>query len=301
MHFFKNFNYFLLFAGQTESTGLSNDRYKFIQGRDGAPGRDGRDGIVGPQGPPGFPGFPGHKGEYGEQGKPGPQGERGEIGPQGVPGPVGIQGPKGSTGSQGSTGTNGQKGSAGEKGERGISSTASRSVVYTRWGKRSCRSGATLVYTGKVGTSYSGHVGGGSNYLCMPNEPQYILSYIPGTQGKSYMYGAEYEDTVTPGRHNHNAQCAVCLVSDKEVSLMIPARGSCPSGWTREYYGYLMSEHIQQKRTEYVCVDSAMDAVPGSQNHISAGHLYHVEGHCDGVSCPSYNNYKELNCVVCTK
>ena len=293
-----------LLVGQTEPTRVSNDRYKFVQGRDGAPGRDGRDGIVGPQGPHGFPGFPGHKGEHGEQGKLGPQGERGETGPQGVPG---LVGPKGSVGSIGLPGTpgikgqNGNTGSKGVKGARGNSSALSSGVVYTRWGKTSCRSGANLVYRGTIGTTYAGHGGGGSNYLCMPDEPQYELSYKPGVQGYSPMHGVEYEETVTSHRANHNAQCATCLVSNKEVSLMIPARARCPSEWTREYYGYLMAEHIQNDRTEFICVDSAMNTVPGSQNHISAGHLYHVEGHCDGVPCPPYNNYKELNCVVCTK
>ena len=62
-----------------------------------------------------------------------------------------------------------------------------------------------------------------------------------------------------------------------------------------------MTEHITYRRAEFVCVDSAMDAVPGSQNDAANGHFWHVEGHCDGVPCPPYNNYKELNCVVCTK
>ena len=127
-----------------------------------------------------------------------------------------------------------------------------------------------------------------------------MLHLARGVVYTSYIYGIEYELSPIPNRNNDNALCAVCLVTDKEVSLMIPARGSCPSGWTREYYGYLMSEHIHHKRTEYVCVDSAMEPAPGSQNHLNSGHLYHVEGHCDGVPCPPYNNYKELSYVVCT-
>ena len=39
---------------------------------------------------------------------------------------------------------------------------------------------------------------------------------------------------------------------------MIPAKMSCPSGWTREYY--LMSEYIGHRRTEYICVDSNMES-----------------------------------------
>ena len=82
----------------------------------------------------------------------------------------------------------------------------------------------------------------------MPTDPEYRLSYCPGVQGYSYLYGVEYEGSTVPNHANHNAQCAVCLLSDKEVLLMIPAKISCPSGWTREYYGYLMTEHINGKR-----------------------------------------------------
>ena len=282
-----------------------NSKYRFIQGRDGASGRDGRDGIIGPQGPPGFPGFPGHKGEQGGQGKSGPRGEKGEtgdtsVGPRfkGLPGPKGSKGSRGLLGSPGIIGPKGSTGSIGLKGDKGSVSPSSSGVIYTRWGKTTCRSGASLVYSGTAAAPHAGH-GGGSNYLCMPPDPEYGLSYSPGVQGNSYLYGVEYEATVVPNRANHNAQCAVCLLSDKEVLLMIPAKTSCPDGWTREYYGYLMTEHI--KRTEYVCVDKDMDPVPGSQHHIGSGHFWHVEGHCDGVPCPPYNNYKELNCVVCTK
>ena len=36
------------------------------------------------------------------------------------------------------------------------------------------------------------HMGGDANYLCMPNDPDY-LTYQPGVQGLSYAYGAEYQ------------------------------------------------------------------------------------------------------------
>ena len=149
--------------------------------------------------------------------------------------------------------------------------------------------------------TYAHHNGGAANHLCMPNDPQYTLSYRNGIQDYSYVYGAEYEATVVSGRSNHNALCAVCYLSTKNTVLMIPAKTSCPSGWTREYYGYLMSEHINNRRTMYVCVDKDMESIPGSEAGINGGHFWHVEAHCNGVSCPPYNNYKELTCVVCSK
>ena len=174
-------------------------------------------------------------------------------------------------------------------------------VIYTRWGKSTCRSGVNRVYAGRTGSNYHAHSGGGANYICMPNDPEYS-SYIHGVKGYSFVYRTEYEGPpLAPGMIQHDAPCAVCDVSDKSRVLMIPAKLTCPSGWTREYYGYLMSEHHNNYRTMYTCVDVIMESVPGSQNHTDGGHFYHVEAHCVGVACPPYNNYKELTCVVCSK
>ena len=177
------------------------------------------------------------------------------------------------------------------------------SLVYTRWGESTCRSGVNRVYAGRTGSSHYTHSGGGANYICMPNDPEYS-SYFPGVQGHSYVYGTEYQFPLTPERNQHNVPCAVCDVPNKSRVLMIPAKLTCPSGWTREYYGYLMSEHLNfSGRTMYTCVDVIIESVPGSQMDTvtAGGHFYHVEAHCNGVACPPYNNYKELTCVVCSK
>ena len=172
-------------------------------------------------------------------------------------------------------------------------------VTYTRWGKSTCRSGATRVYAGRTGSSFHEHQGGAANYICMPNDPQYTLPYQSGVC--EHMQLCVYEEAVVSGRHQHNAPCAVCYLPTMNTVIMIPAKTSCPSGWTREYYGYLMSERITNRRTMYTCVD--MESIPGSQNHIEGGHFYHVEAHCNGLVCSAfaYNNYKELTCVVCSK
>ena len=158
------------------------------------------------------------------------------------------------------------------------------------------------MYAGKTGVTFEDQQGGAANYLCMPNDPQYSLAYQPGVQGYSRVYGTEYEGPpLVSGRVQHNAPCAVCYVSTQHTVIMIPAKTTCPSGWTREYYGYLMSEHRNNYRSMYECIDKVMESIPGSQNHIDGGHFYHVEAHCNGVACPPYDNQKELTCVVCTK
>ena len=250
-------------------------------------------GNIGPVGSKGTQGDTGFKGQKGGTGPMGPPGMKGDFGVKGNNGPVG------SKGTQGDTGLKGQKGGTGAAGSP---AAVVGGVTYHRWGKSTCRSGATLVYGGKTGSSFTDDRGGASNYVCMPNEPQYTLRYLPGVQGYSYVYGTEYE-YAPPGYNvnNHNAPCAVCYVATKLTTIMIPAHTSCPTGWTREYYGYLASERRIYHRTAYVCVDVAMESVPGSFAHIRGGHFHFVEAHCNGVSCLPYSNEKELGCVVCSK
>ncbi len=206
-------------------------------------------------GPIGSPGATGRRGPTGS-GAPGP------MGPTGLPGDTGPQGPPGLPGPSSS----GERGLPGLPGPRGIPGFQNGGVTYTRWGKTSCRSGVSLVYAGRTGVSYATH-GGGGNYLCMPDDPQYLSRYRLGVQGRSYVYGAEYEGPpLASGRSNHNAPCTICHIPDKLSVIMIPAKYTCPSGWTREYYGYLMSESTNNSRSTYECVDISMESIPGSEN-----------------------------------
>lgn len=186
---------------------------------------------------------------------------------------------------------------------------AAGGTVYTRWGKRSCPSGigTLLLYRGRVAGSPYYTLGGGSNYLCMPDYPQYA-GYTSGVQGWSIVGGGELESRDGPLRnvHNYDLYCAVCYVPRRQTSVMIPARYSCPRGWTREYWGYLMSSVSKSgfvdKRTMFECVDSRPDVIPGTGGetpHVSV--FYHTEANCNGLQCPPYNPQKELTCVVCTR
>ena len=223
-----------------------------------------------------------------------------------MPGPTGPQGPPGEKGdTEGLQGPRGLMGPSGEKGPAGPPGPKSGGVTYVRWGKRSCSNvtGTELVYAGRAGGTFYSKSGGGSNYLCMPDTPQYTLSYTPGSQSHSEIYGAEYQSPVA-GTIDHNVPCAVCSASTRVGILMIPARTSCPTGWTREYYGYLMTEGSfwsDHHRTSFECIDKDQDSVPGSQANTNGALFFHVEANCNGLACPPYNNYKELTCVVCTK
>ena len=229
----------------------------------------------------GVPGPPGHPGVNGIPGLPGSRGEKGAMGSEGPTGPVGPPGP------------------------------VSGGVVYTRWGKQTCpdTEGTQLLYAGRAGGSNYHTDGGASNYLCMPDDPEYA-EYTAGVQGWSQVYGVEMEPRNGPLRavHNENAPCAVCYTPHRTTMLMIPAKLSCPSNWIREYQGYLMSATSKcgyaDKRTMFECVDRNPDTVPrngGDNGPSGAAVFYHNEAACSGLSCPPYDPEKELMCVVCTK
>ena len=84
---------------------------------------------------------------------------------------------------------------------------------------------------------------------------------------------------------------------------MIPARLTCPSSWTQEYYGYLMAErsHPSHHRSTFECVDQSPQSVPGSIANTDGILFFHTEVKCNGIPCPPYDTQKEVTCVVCTK
>ena len=135
----------------------------------------------------------------------------------------------------------------------------------------------------------------------MPPNPQY-LKYQPGYQGYARLYGAEYE-TFSPSPLDHsvhrNVPCALCQVYGRSNKIMIPSHYECPSGWTREYYGYLMAGAYNHKAaTQYTCVDESLEQIPGSGGSTDGRLFLTVEAHC-GHYIPCSD--KELTCVVCTK
>ena len=116
-------------------------------------GQDGRDGIPGPPGPAGTPGRDDNNGKNDNKG------DKGEFGPQGPPGP-----------------RNG-------------------GVVFTRWGRTTCpiTHDTEILYKGKAAGSHYDQYGGEANYICLPDEPEF-LSYTPDISNEQfYIYGTEYE------------------------------------------------------------------------------------------------------------
>ena len=230
-------------------------------------GRDGRDGLQGP---------------------PGDKGDKGDTGPVGLTGPVGP------------TGLTGPKGDQGLQGPPGLSAGG---AIYTRWGRTTCPEtpGTELVYEGMAGGSDYNVYGGGANYLCLPNDPDGLKDGLPSQY--SSLYGAEYENPIFDSPlQNRNVPCAVCYTSRRTSKLMIPAKTTCPSSWTQEYIGYLMtSNQSNKKSTVYECVDKDAEAVPGSLASTNGALLYHVVAKCTGILCPPFVATNAITCTVCTK
>ena len=175
-------------------------------------------------------------------------------------------------------------------------------ITYIRWGNSTCPYGADTIYSGVVAGSRYDHIGAAVDPLCLPPNPQYYPSYQAGYQGHGILYGAEYQTSdINPINHAHNRNppCALCQVYGRTNKIMIPSRYECPSGWRREYYGYLMAGHHNHKAgTQYTCVDKSLEQIPGSGVDSSGYLFYTVEAKC-GYFFPCSD--KELSCVVCTK
>ena len=157
-----------------------------------------------------------------------------------------------------------------------------------------------------MGKSHYTHSGSGVNYLCLPLDPEDPDNVQGGQQNGAYVYGVQY-GTGTSVRFfvdvfRHDAPCAVCEAQTRSQILMIPAKRTCPAGWTFEYEGVLASSHYNhQSASDFICVSSDPEATHGSQAGQGGGHLFVAEAACGSLPCPPYENGNELSCVVCTK
>ncbi|KAF6021828.1 hypothetical protein EB796_019869 [Bugula neritina] len=146
-------------------------------------------------------------------------------GKDGLQGPPGVAGPPGPPGPPGAT-----------------NEFTAPGAVYTRWARTSCVKESQLLYSGFVGSASFSTQGGGVNYQCMPTDPEYsnysskfpsiFASYISGAEFHTHNFGI-FSDSV----HNQNVPCARCYTEYRSAVVMIPAKTTCPVGWTKEYQG----------------------------------------------------------------
>ena len=174
-------------------------------------------------------------------------------------------------------------------------------VTYIRWGNSTCPYGADTIYSGVVGGSWYDYTGAAVDPMCLPPDPQY-LNYQSGVQGYAGLHGSEYQlPNGSPLDHSNDRDvtCALCQVYGRTNKIMIPSHYECPSGWRREYYGYLMAgHHLNKAATQYTCVDKSVEQIPRSGTKTKGYLFYTVEAIC-GYHIPC--SEKEVTCVVCTK
>ena len=67
-------------------------------------------------------------------------------------------------------------------------------ATYIRWSRTTCPNvtEAELIYAGRAAGIQFTQKGGTNNYLCLPDEPQY-LEYGAGIQGYSPLHGTKYQ------------------------------------------------------------------------------------------------------------
>ena len=76
----------------------------------------------------------------------------------------------------------------------------------------------------------------------------------------------------------------------------------CPSGWTEEYHGYLMTEYYKNKKpSDFICVDEDTEDVPGGKAKKDGALLNPVEGQIGTLPCNSYAAGRELTPAFCIK
>ena len=181
--------------------------------------------------------------------------------------------------------------------------SANRGVVYTRWGSTECPNTSTLVYSGRAGGAHYSHPGTAADYICLPENPEYYSS-SSSASFVGLVYGSEYEtwDGPLDNLKDQNVPCAVCY-AERNAQIMVPAKITCPSQWTREYNGYLMAAYFGHASAKnFVCLDVNAQPVRGEARSTDGAFFCNTRlGDCLGLDCPPYDTKKELACVVCTR
>jgi len=198
--------------------------------------------------------------------------------------------------------------SSGAKSDADVITTGG--IHYIRWGRNTCPSTAFELYRGYTAGSYYSNNKGGVNTLCLHDDPQWGASGDTSSSA-NYISGAEYYFSSTPfstvnnggnGLHWHDVPCIVCHTPVRSNQIMIPARRSCPAGWTFEYSGYIVSDSTgSYSRSDFICLDEAPEVMIAGSEVKYGLFLSNVRVSCGSLACPKYVSGRPIACVVCTK
>ena len=187
--------------------------------------------------------------------------------------------------------------------------------MFTRWGRKSCPSKSKMIYRGQMAGPDVDTVGGGSNYQCLPADPDLAPSSAGTNTDRNELRSVHISinagSNVLP--QSQHLPCVMYEATQRPSQMMIPAKSRCPSGWQSEYTGYLMSSataYARDFRMEYICVDSKPESIRSKSNphHWYGQVLYFASTDCSSSGtdndfdyCPPYKQKQPLLYVVCTK
>lgn len=161
-----------------------------------------------------------------------------------------------------------------------------------------------MLNTGITAGKHLSNTGSGTNTLCVPHDPDSLPSDFPTTTYSGLyaaLFGAEYQFTYKNVAVDDDVPCAICKVNPATATMMVPAKLSCPQGWTLQYHGYLGAGSYSDHASEYICVDSNPEYFEGLRQVNSDDHLiYPVKAYCGALPCPKYKQSQYLPCAICT-
>ena len=158
---------------------------------------------------------------------------------------------------------------------------------------------------GFAGGGSFGETGSGTNYLCLPHNPDCAPSDFPtaleNRDLNARIWGAEFQFSYGNIKVNDDVPCAVCMDITTTSSIMIPAKNYCPSQWRKQYSGYLAANYYNHPAaSEYACVDESPQYFAGRRSNLDGKLFYPVVTVCGSLPCPPYEESKYLKCVVCS-
>jgi hypothetical protein len=182
-----------------------------------------------------------------------------------------------------------------------------RLTKFTNWGRNDCPSGSSLIYAGYAAGGNAGHTGSGANTVCLTNAPSYAGAvFSDADENRNLLYGVEMQTSgyglaTLAGFVNYDMTCAVCRVDNATQTIWVPGTTNCPSGWTKQYSGYIMSDHYTQRKSEFVCVNATPIAA-GSNANSGGPYWYPTETEMGAlVNGAPYVQDREVTCCVCTQ
>ncbi|KAG8176255.1 hypothetical protein JTE90_021352 [Oedothorax gibbosus] len=165
-------------------------------------------------------------------------------------------------------------------------------ATYVYWGRNNCTEDAEIMSTGFAMSTGPPHSGGGANFLCLPEKPQYG-NPVTNEKEAAFLQNLNYQ---FPGGDSSKLSCATCrLASRGSVSTFIGRGSECPGDWDYVYDGLLASGSKSSFSTQFVCLDRNPVNNEGGDEDPLKPDWANIVGEEDG------DKQILITCVVCAK